>query len=50
MTPNVRYPDRRGKRDSPDPIRPGKGGTTPWDTPGGSQTQKPSRVSYDHPP
>ena len=25
MTPNVRSPDRRGKRANPDPIRPGKG-------------------------
>ena len=25
-------------------------GVSPWDTPGGWQAQKPSRVSYDHPP
>ena len=29
MIPNVRSPDRRGKRDNPDPIWPGKGGAVP---------------------
>ena len=39
-----------GMGDYPGPNQPGKGETYLSDTPGGWQTQKPSRVSNDPPP